>query len=90
MRKTGLYLLLLVWHIFQNCVKMARYKRLSKNLKKLRKEKQLTQEELAERANLDPKTIIDIEGGRRANPTLQTLNKLARALKVNLERLLFS
>jgi transcriptional regulator with XRE-family HTH domain len=69
---------------------MSRYKRLGKNLKKLRKQKELTQERLAELANLDPKTIVDIEGEKRANPTLETLNKLARALKVKLEDLLFS
>ncbi len=67
---------------------MARYKRLGERIKKLRKDKHLTQEELSELANLDPKTVIELEAGKRANPTLQTLNKLARALKTSLKELL--
>ncbi len=67
---------------------MARYKRLSEKIRKLRKDKDWTQERLAELANIDPKTVIELEAGKRANPTLQTLNKLARALKTSLEELL--
>lgn len=67
---------------------MARYKRLGEKIKKLRKAQHLTQEQLAELANVDPKTVIELEAGKRANPTLQTLNKLARALKTSPEELL--
>lgn len=66
---------------------MAKYKRLGEQIRKLRKEKHLTQEKLAELANIDPKTVIELEAGKRANPTLQTLNKLARVLKTSLEDL---
>lgn len=67
---------------------MARYKRLGEKIRKLRKDRDWTQEHLAELANIDPKTVIELEAGKRANPTLQTLNKLARALKTSLEDLL--
>jgi len=83
-----MYFLLIFWHIFHNLVNMARYKRLSEKIRKLRKDKDWTQERLAELANIDPKTVIELEAGKRANPTLQTLNKLARALKTSLEELL--
>lgn len=66
---------------------MTRYKRLGEKIRKLRKSRDLTQEQLAELANIDPKTVIELEAGKRANPTLQTLNKLARALKTSLENL---
>lgn len=88
MRKTGIYFLFIFWHIFQNLVNMTKYKKLGEKVKKLRKARDWTQEKLAEAANVDPKTIIELEAGKRANPTLQTLNKLARALKTSLEELL--
>lgn len=67
---------------------MARYKRFGEKIRKLRRNRDWTQEKLAELANVDPKTVIELEAGKRANPTLQTLNKLARALKTSLEELL--
>lgn len=59
---------------------MNNLKRLGEKVKHLRKEKGLTQEKLAELAKIDPKTIIEIENARRRNPTLKTLNKIAKAL----------
>ncbi len=47
----------------------------------------ITQEELAGRARIDPKSVIEIEGGKR-NPTLKTIRKIAFALKVKLKDLL--
>lgn len=61
---------------------MANYKKLGEKIKTLRKERKLTQEELAELAKVDPKSIIDIENGKR-NPTFKTLGKIATALKVS-------
>jgi len=63
------------------------YTRLGKKVKKLRKAQNFTQEKLAEIANVDPKSIISIESGKR-NPTLRTLNKLAKALKTTTDNLL--
>lgn len=64
-----------------------RYTRLGEKVKKLRKKQDFTQEKLAELANVDPKSIIAIESGKR-NPTLRTLNKLAKALKTTADNLL--
>ena len=61
---------------------------LAERIRILRKSQNLTQEKLAELSNIDPKTIVSIESGKRVNPTLKTLNKLAKALKTSTEELL--
>lgn len=66
---------------------MRGYSKYGENIRRIRREKELSQEKLAELAGLDPKTIIQIEGGRR-NPTLGSLQKIAKALKVDLIDLL--
>lgn len=53
-------------------------------LKKARQAKGLTQQELAQRANLPRTTVTKIESGRR-NATLQTLMMLAGAMGKRLE-----
>lgn len=58
-----------------------------KRLKHLRYEKDLTQEELADLANMHFTYIGQIERGLR-NPSLVNLHKLAKALKVDAGTLL--
>lgn len=66
---------------------MTNYKKLGERIKNLRREKGLTQEKLAELAKVDPKTIIEIENGKRKNPTFKTLNKITHALGIPLKEI---
>lgn len=52
---------------------------LGHNVRRQRETKNLTQEALAERANLDPTYISGIERGRR-NPGIKNVARLAKAL----------
>jgi transcriptional regulator with XRE-family HTH domain len=58
-----------------------------KNLGKLRKEKGLTQEGLARRANVSYHTVIKIENEGIENPKIETVIKLAKALNVSIDLL---
>lgn len=63
------------------------YEKFGESVRKFRKDRDFSQEELAELIKRDPRTIVAIESGKR-NPTLNTVYKLARALKVSAEQLL--
>ncbi len=56
-------------------------------VRKLRKQKGLTQEKLAELARIDYSYLNLIENGKR-NPSLKVMTKLSRNLDVRLEDLL--
>ena len=60
---------------------------LAENLKKLRKLRNLSQEELARKAGITYSTLIKLESGANKNPTIKTLQQLARALEVTLDEL---
>ena len=67
--------------------KLARHARwLAANVRQLRQDAGLSQQELAEAAEIRQALISEIERGE-ANPTLESLVKLAEALKVDLSRL---
>ncbi len=59
--------------------------RLGEQLRYLRKEQNLTQEELAEKIGVHPTYVGKIEGGK-SNPSTIMLFKLSRALKVKLSK----
>lgn len=59
---------------------------LGKAIRALRKEGQLSQEALGERAEIHPTWISHIESGR-INPTWGNVRRIARGLKVPLPRL---
>jgi transcriptional regulator with XRE-family HTH domain len=59
---------------------------LGKAIRTLRKECQLSQETLGERADIHPTWISHIESGR-INPTWGNVRRIARGLEVPLDRL---
>ena len=60
----------------------------SKRLRKLREEKGLTQEGLAEVAEISYKNVQYLESKNPTCPSLITVNKLAKALKVKPSKLI--
>ena len=56
-------------------------KRLGDRIKFLRKAKNYTQERFAERIDIEPQSLSNIERGKFA-PSIETLQKIANALKV--------
>ncbi|WP_423837424.1 helix-turn-helix domain-containing protein [Thermodesulfovibrio thiophilus] len=61
---------------------------IGKNIKKLRKQKGLSQNRLSKLANLSYNTVIKLELGGITNPSIDTLQKLAKALNVSVDDLL--
>lgn len=61
------------------------YQKMGKRIEKLRRKKGLTQEQLAERANLHRAYFWDIEKGR--NISIKTAYQICRALEVKLSQL---
>ena len=57
-------------------------------IRKIRKAAGLTAQEAAERVGMHPVTWSDVERGKNANPTINTLKKVAEALEVNIGDLL--
>lgn len=64
----------------------ASYPRAPSAVRELRTEYGLGQSALAKKARMSKRTLVDLEGGK-ANPSRQTLQKLAQALDVSEERL---
>jgi len=67
---------------------MSNNQNLSKNIKKLREAKGLSQEKLARLADVANNTLIKMETGENKNPTLETLKKVAQALEVSVDDLI--
>ena len=61
---------------------------LAKNIKKLRKQHKLSQEQLARKAGITYSTLIKLESGANKNPTIETVQKLAKAFGVGLDQLI--
>ena len=60
----------------------------AKNIKKYRKEKGLSQDKLSRLADVAHATIIKIESGGIQSPTINTVQKIAKALEVGVEDLI--
>jgi transcriptional regulator with XRE-family HTH domain len=62
---------------------------LRQRIRELRQARGYTQEQLAHRAGLGEKYLQNLEAGRRANPSMDVLNKVAEALEVHMLELLY-
>ena len=60
---------------------------ISKNVKKLRKQSGLSQDQMARKANMPFSTYLKVENGVTPNPSIQTLLNVAEALEVSLDEL---
>ena len=63
---------------------------IAKNIKKRRKEKGLSQDKLSRLADVSHATIIKIESGGIQSPTIDTVQKIAKALGVGVDDLIKS
>ena len=61
---------------------------IAKNIKKLRKQRGLSQDKLSKLANISHNTIIKIELSAIQSPTMDTASKIAKALGVSLDDLM--
>jgi len=67
---------------------MSKTTTIAKNIKKYRKEKGLSQDKLARLADVAHATIIKIESGGIQSPTIDTVQKIAKALGVTVDDLI--
>jgi len=67
---------------------MSKTTTIAKNIKKYRKEKGLSQDKLARLADIAHATIIKIESGGIQSPTIDTVQKIAKALEVQVDDLI--
>ena len=56
--------------------------RIADNIKKYRNKLGISQDKLSKLADVTYNTIIKIESGANTNPTIETLQKIAKALNV--------
>jgi len=62
--------------------------KIAENLKKLRAKNGLSLEKIARLADLSLNTIVKVENGVNTNPTIETLQKIAKALDVKVDDLI--
>jgi len=60
---------------------------IAKNIRKIRKKKGISQDKLSKLAEVAYNTIIKIESGAIHNPTIETVQKIAKALDISLDEL---
>jgi transcriptional regulator with XRE-family HTH domain len=60
---------------------------INQNIKRLRKKRGFSQDKLCKMADLTYTTLAKIESGVNTNPTIKTLQKIAKALEVSLNEL---
>ena len=61
---------------------------IGKNIKRFRQDKELSQDKLSKLADLSLNTIVKIELDESPNPTIETIQRIAKALDVSVDDLL--
>ena len=61
---------------------------IGKNIKRYRQEKGLSQDKLSKLADLSLNTVVKIELDESPNPTIETIQRIAKALGVSVDDLL--
>lgn len=61
---------------------------IGKNVKQYRQDKGLSQDKLSKLADLSLNTVVKIELDESPNPTIETIQKIAKALGVSVDDLL--
>ena len=61
---------------------------IAQNIKEKRKQIGLSQDKLSKLASVAYNTVVKIESGENPNPTIDTLRKIANALKVGVDDLI--
>ena len=63
-------------------------KTISENIKKMRAKLGLTQDDLARKADIKYTTLMKVESGTVNKPSVQTMDRIAKALCVSIEDLI--
>ena len=61
---------------------------IGKNIKRYRQEKGLSQDKLSKLADLSLNTVVKMELDESPNPTIETIQRIAKALDVSVDNLL--
>ena len=61
---------------------------IAQNIKLYRQKRKMTQKALAEKAGIDFFTLSKVETGATANPTIETIMKIAKALDISVNHLM--
>ena len=61
---------------------------IGKNIRKCRQKQGLSQDKLSKLANISNVSIIKIESGAIQSPTIDTVQKIAKALKISVDDLI--
>jgi len=61
---------------------------IGKNIKRFRQDKGLSQDKLSKLADLSLNTVVKMELDESPNPTIETIQKIAKALGVSVDELL--
>lgn len=61
---------------------------IGKNIKRYRQDRGLSQDKLSKLADLSLNTVVKIELDESPNPTIETMQRIAKALEVSVDELL--